>query len=80
MIALINPKHMDPLDWCDRTGSQLAPYIFPLKIENPEQWREWGEYVLRSPVIAAKKPPHPDQFERWEDWAARFNSAIANLN
>lgn len=68
------------MEWCDSVADNLAAVVQPMKVDSDADWRRFGEYVLS----AARRRlgavvPDPAQFSDFEEWAMRFNQAIAPL-
>lgn len=39
-------------------------------------WRQWGSGLLAIGFFSNEAVPMPDNFERWDDWAAALMGAI----
>lgn len=75
----INPTGLTVTDWCDSMSFVLSTVMTPQKLLDPEEWKPWARNVIQSPALAVFNPPNPDDFDRWDEWADRFNQAIENL-
>lgn len=73
----IDPRNLDVIDWCDSMAFLLSSAMSPQKLLNSKQWKEWAHAVIQSPKIAQFRPPDPDGFSDWREWAIRFNQAVA---
>ena len=76
-MITVDPRLTDTRDWLDYTGDNLSGLVRVMKVESGDQWREWGDYVRQVLRIRGILVPQPDQFNEWEEWAFRFNQAIA---
>lgn len=75
----IDPTHMTVTDWCDSMAFILAPFLVPQKLLSENEWKLWARNVIQSPALARVRPPDPEYFSSWREWAYRFNQTIENL-
>jgi hypothetical protein len=73
---IVHPEHMDVIDWTDSVTLLLIQDNLPLKLEDPENWRQWGENLLGEPDIVGQDIPDPQQFDDWRVWAERVFETI----
>ena len=79
IINVIDPRGMQPRDWCDRMVLELDRLgTIPVMVPGFD-WREWAKAVVQVPRIANLQPPNPLVFE-FEEWAIYFNDAVAGDN
>lgn len=73
----IDPRGVTLTQWANFTTPLLAPFgISPILITE-EAWRPWARSVIQLPGIAQQRPPDPEAFLDWREWAFRFNQAVA---
>lgn len=72
---MINPRHISMQRWCAAMVDELRAFgqVAPLA---GEDWQAWSRQVLTLPGLARYNPPNPEGFDRFEDWADRFNGAV----
>lgn len=70
------PRYMTLQEWADRIILDLDIYGSFGKLENPDEWRQWGVQFLNNSTIG-RNLPNPNGFEDWESWAERFVGALA---
>ena len=70
---------MDAIEWIDRTGDILSPFVSVMKVSDEDQWREWGTHVRQTLRQDGILIPVPDSYRDWIEWAFRFNQVIALL-
>lgn len=73
---IIDPRHLDLIEWTDYMLDELTGYSTPPRLDDPEQWKAWALIVVQSPAIAVSNPPDPRHFDDWRDWAMRFQQAV----
>lgn len=80
---IIDPRGLNFSQWASATAFELASVVQPMIISTTlgltESWKDWAFYMLANPTIASQYPPNPNRFTDWQDWAIRFNQAVAGL-
>lgn len=54
----------------------LAPYGLVPQLMEETRWREWAQFIITIPTVAALTPPSPTFYEQWIDWATQFNLTL----
>lgn len=72
---IIDPRGMDPVEWCERTGVELKRYG-QLPLGNLISWQEWARQLTYLPYFAGRSIPDPQGFAGFEEWATRFNQTV----
>jgi hypothetical protein len=75
----IDPRGLTVTDWCDSMALPLSVVMTPQTLLDPDDWIDWANNVIQVPAISALRPPQPDGFADWIEWAIRFNSTVENL-
>ena len=78
-MNLIDPRGLEAREWLDYTGDNLASLVSIMVVSSGDDWREWGSHVRQVLTFRGILIPIPDLFEDWQEWAFRFNQAIAPL-
>lgn len=78
-MQVVIPYGMDAREWVDSTGDNLSSIVRPMRLDRGDQWVEWGQYVRSTLARRGILTPDSTQFNDFEEWAARFNSVIANI-
>lgn len=76
---MINPYNTPQQEWFDKTSGILGSLVTPPVLADPDLWKDWARVVVQFPPIAECVPPNPDQYEKWWEWATRFNEAVSQL-
>ena len=75
-IQMVDPKGMEPQDWCDIMVLELDA-LGTIPIMNMGMtWKEWGNQVIQLYEISIKDPPDPDDYDEFEEWALDFNDSV----
>lgn len=77
-MNVIDPRGLTSLEWVDTMADLLSGVIPFMKLDNGEQWREWGYHARQTLSLRGILTPDPDAYEGWEDWAMRFNQVISS--
>lgn len=63
---------MDVIEWTDRMAFLVGELTPILKLEDPENWREWAENLIGEPDLLGQEAPDPRNFDNWREWAMRL--------
>lgn len=69
---MIVPQLIDAVTWCNLTAQDLSVYGTLPVVRNLVEWRSWAKTAVQLDGIQALKPPLPDQYENWDEWASLF--------
>jgi len=72
-MQTIDPRGMTVQSWTALSTFYISPYGSPPKLTDADQWRDWANFVVSLPAIAALNPPRPTGFSDWDAWANQFN-------
>ena len=76
-MITIDPRYLNAPTWASKTTGALLPYgVIPILLDE-NKWRQWADYVILIPDIAALGPPRPEIFSDWRLWALAFNQTLA---
>jgi hypothetical protein len=78
-VNTIDPRGMTPLEWVDAVADLLSGVIPFMKLDNGDQWREWGYHARQTLSLRGILTPDPSEYPDWEDWAFRFNQVITSV-
>lgn len=73
----IDPRGLTVLQWAHFTTPLLAPFGVPPIMISADTWRVWARSVIQLSAIAQQRPPDPETYSSWQEWAFRFNQAVA---
>jgi hypothetical protein len=69
---MINPKHMDVIEWADAIILSVVDAWSYGRLDNPDEWQAWGTAFIRADKFVQQNPPDPYEFDDWRDWAERM--------
>ena len=70
------PTGMGLKDWADQISLDLDPYGAFGKLEDENDWQNWGVKFLNNMTLK-ENLPIPYGFNEWRDWAERFCQTLA---
>ena len=73
---MIDPRFHTVLEWTDFTGAELESFGTVMRLDTPENWRDWAAHAISLGGLQAKNAPNPYQFDDWREWAERFNQVV----
>ena len=73
---MIDPRHMSVIEWTDSMAFLLGGGVNILKLEDPEDWRQWAQNLIGEPDLVGHNAPDPSMFDDWREWAMRLNSTV----
>ena len=62
---------MSVIQWTDAMTLILVQYGSVPRLDNPDDWREWGRGLLDNVALGDTLLPDPYQFAEWRPWAER---------
>lgn len=68
---MIDPRHMELLDWAASVIGALNAQWDAAPLTDPDKWQEWAVGLLRAPTTEQRVLPDPFQFSDWREWAMR---------
>ena len=78
---MIDPRGMTLQDWTDSMTFELeredSGTVAPMV---GDDWREWGERVIRLLVQNQQHAPAPDQFDDWREWGQRLQLYLGSAS
>lgn len=78
-VLPIDPFGMTVTEWCDMMTPNLLQFGNLPRLDNPDNWREFGLALLNLPQLSGSIVPDPYQFERWDEWAMRLNKNLWSM-
>lgn len=75
----IDPRMLDVDEWTADVGSTLVQYGQLPTVASEDDWRTWANAARSIPALAALGIPDPAFYSDWQEWAYRFNGAVAVL-
>ena len=72
---IINPRGMGVIDWTDRFALQMDRESPVMRLDDPDDWREWV-LNLRDPSVLGQNVPNPYHYDDWEEWAIRLYNTV----
>jgi hypothetical protein len=70
------PTNMELLDWSSQVIIDLDAFGSFGRLEDPDQWQDWGVQFLNNTAIA-RNLPNPYGFNNWKEWAERLVGALS---
>lgn len=70
-MKTVLPVGMSVIDWTDSMNLILVQYGSVPRLDNPDDWREWGRALLDNVSLGDTLLPDPYQFAEWRPWADR---------
>lgn len=59
-------------DWADQVVLDLDTYGPLARLENEDDWQQWGLQFCVISGLSQKNVPNPFAFTDWRSWAERF--------
>lgn len=59
-------------DWADQIILDLDNYAPLARLENENDWQQWGLQFCVISGLSQKNVPNPFAFDDWRSWAERF--------
>lgn len=59
-------------DWADQVVLDLDTYGPLARLENENDWQQWGLQFCVISGLSQKNVPNPFAFQDWRSWAERF--------
>lgn len=78
-MIVVDPRRLTAQEWCDYTADNLSAIMPPMKVADDDDWQRFGAYVISNFKGQAVQVPDPYGFSSFEEWAVRFNQAIASV-
>jgi hypothetical protein len=75
-VITIDPRGMTAIDWIDTMADMLSGSIPMMIVRDGDEWKQWGYHVRQTLSLRGILTPDPDTYEKWDDWAFRFNQVI----
>jgi len=72
MSLLTDPRFHKLQDWADYTVFDLEKYGPIARLENENEWQNWGAGIIGINGISQQNPPSPYGYADWREWAYRF--------
>jgi len=70
---ILNPAHMDVVEWTDRLSSfQDIGNGTTQKLNDPDKWQAWAINLIGDPDEIGRDAPWPLDFDDWREWAELF--------
>lgn len=69
---MISPVGLTLQDWADSITFELETSGAVPRLDDAENWREWGTSLIRLSLPNRQDAPTPDGFDDWFAWAERF--------
>ena len=76
-VSTINPSFMNARTWADFMVPVLEQFGNLSRLDQREDWREWGAMLLNLPALSGSIVPDPYQFDDWRVWAQRCNENLS---
>jgi hypothetical protein len=70
------PTNMELLDWAAQINLDLDAFGAFGRLDNPDQWQNWGMQFLNNTTIG-RNLPIPYGFTDWREWAERLVGALS---
>ena len=80
MIQFIDPRGVEPSDWCDRMTLELVQFGVLPTVGGGLTWQDWGAQAIQFSQVSGRNPPNPWRYgkDEFEKWAIDFNNAIVS--
>ena len=76
-VNIITPAYMTLREWTDAMCQNLEQFGNLSRLDQREDWREWGAMLLNLPALSGSIVPDPYQFDDWRVWAQRCNENLS---
>ena len=76
MMGIIPVPNMGVIEWTDKMTPELYQYGSIIRLDNPDNWKDWARSVILAIQIFQGTAPNPDEFQDWRNWAERFLQVI----
>lgn len=70
------PAGMELMDWSSQVIIDLDAFGSFGRLQDPDQWQDWGMQFLNNTTIAGNLP-NPYGFNNWKEWAERLVGALS---
>jgi len=70
------PAGMELMDWSSQVVIDLDAFGSFGRLQDPDQWQDWGMQFLNNTTIAGNLP-NPYGFNNWKEWAERLVGALS---
>jgi len=68
---MIIPQYISLEDWAASLLIDFPDENVPI-LYNKEEWKDWGNDVIDSPLFSQLNVPRTELYDNWQDWANVF--------